>query len=311
MEKNIVVQSNELVLAAYTMTTKEKQLFLTCVSQIDSREDAPIITRQTRFSVKVEDMQRLFYKEGNKGNVYRDLEQASDYLYLRDVVIPLPDNKKLRTRLVSGVLYDPDAGKITITFAEDILPYLVQLKANFTKYKLIDIAELNSIHSIRLYELVVCWLGQYQYSKKMTLDDFRYVMGLEGKYKQFSSLRERVIEIATKEINSNTNYTVSFEYHQRGKGKGIKELTLSFHKDKLNDLVDKTSGTLSQATIQSIANNPQFMADYNDHPSLSYEARMQTTVFKEEMFHIIQREPETFNKKNKDLRSYLPKIKQG
>ena len=41
MENNLVVQSNELVLAAYTMTTKEKQLLLTCISRIDSRPDAP------------------------------------------------------------------------------------------------------------------------------------------------------------------------------------------------------------------------------------------------------------------------------
>jgi hypothetical protein len=55
----------------------------------------------------------------------------------------------------------------------------------------------------------------------------------------------------------------------------------------------------------------QFMNDYNDHPSISYEGKQHVDVFKREMIHIIQREPESFNKPNKGLESYLPNIKQG
>lgn len=311
MENNLVVQSNKLILAAYTMTTKEKQLFLTCVSQIDSRPEALMITKQKKFSVTTKDIQRIFYKDTNKGNVYRDLEQASNSLYDRDIIIPLEGNKTLRTRFISAILYDPDDGKVTITFAQDIIPYLVQLKANFTKYRLIEISELTSIHSIRLYELVICWLGQFQYSKKMPLDDFRYIMGVSGKYKQFASLKERVIEVAVNEINKNTDYKVDVEYHRRGKGKGIKELTLSFHKKTLSILVDKKSGKLSQATIESIVNSHQFMNDYNDHPSLTHEGKMNVKDFRQEMVNIIQLQPETFNRAGKELRSYLPKIKQS
>ena len=53
------------------------------------------------------------------------------------------------------------------------------------------------------------------------------------------------------------------------------------------------------------------MRDYNDHPSLSYQGKMDTDTFKREMMLIIQREPESFNRKNKALESYLAPIKQG
>lgn len=310
MENNLVVQANELILAAYTMTTKEKQLLLCCISRIDSRPDAPNINKQTKFTVTVEEVANIFYTDTNRKNAFRDLKQASDRLFDRDVLIALDNNKTLRTRFVSGILYDPDGDRITITFAEDILPYLTQLKANFTKYKLMEVSELTSIHSIRLYELIVCWIGQYQYSQTMELDDFRYMMGLSGKYKQFGQLRERVIETAISEVNENTNYKVSVEYHKRGRGKGFKELTLKFHKKVLDKLTDK-DGTLSQATIQSIIASTQFMNDYNDHPKLSYKGKMDTVIFKREMTNIIQQYPESFDKKDKGLETYLPKIKQG
>ena len=38
---------------------------------------------------------------------------------------------------------------------------------------------------------------------------------------------------------------------------------------------------------------------------------MDVKTFKDEMFHIIQIEPESFDKKGKGLESYLPKVKQG
>ena len=308
MENNLVVQSNELVLAAYTMTTKEKQLLLTCISRIDSRPDAPNITKQTKFTVTVEEVAKIFYNDSTKKNAFRDLEQASNRLFDREVLIALEDNKTLRTRFVSGVLYDPNGEQITITFAEDVLPYLTQLKANFTKYRLMEVSELSSIHSIRLYELIVCWVGQYQYTKAMNLDDFRYVMGIKGKYKQFGQLRERVIDTAINEVNESTNYKVTVEYHKKSRGKGYERLTLKFHRKTLDKLTSE-DGTLSKATIQSIVDNLQFMNDYNNHPSLSYDGKMQTDAFKREMINIIQREPESFNKPNKGLESYLPKIK--
>ena len=310
MENNLVVQSNDLVLATYTMTTKEKELLLACIGQVDSRLDAPNINKQTKFTVTADEIKKLFYHDSNAKNIYRDIEQASNRLFEREVIIALPNNETLRTRFVSSVLFSPDTGTVKLAFAEDILPYLTQLKANFTKYRLIEISELTSIHAIRLYELIVCWIGQFQYSKSYELEDFKYVMGIKGKYKQFSELRKYVIDKALEEINESTNYKVSVEYKKKSRGKGYEGLTFKFHKKTLDKLASK-DGTLSPSVIQSIVDSVQFMNDYNDHPSISYEGRMHTEAFKREMIHIIQREPESFKKPNKGLESYLPKIKQG
>ena len=85
-------------------------------------------------------------------------------------------------------------------------------------------------------------------------------------------------------------------------------MNLKFYKKTLNKIADN-DGTLSQDKIKSIVDNVQFMNDYNDHSSLSYDGKMDTATFKREMMHIIQREPESFHKKGKGLESYLPKIK--
>jgi len=312
MENNLVVQSNELILATYTMQKTDKELMLACISQIDSRPDAPEVTKQTEFKVSVDDIKSLFFgkKSKNEQNIYRDIENASKRLYDVDIVMSLPENKTLQTRLVSSIVYDPDNGEVLLSFANKILSYLTQLKANFTKYRLLEIGQLSSIHSIRLYEVVVMWVNQFQYSKEFTLEEFKHVMNIRGKYKQFGHLRQFVIETAVNDMNENTNYRVSVEYKKKSRGKGYTGLTLKFHKKTLDKLTSK-DGTLSPSAIQSIVDSVQFMNDYNDHPSISYEGKQHIDVFKREMVHIIQREPESFNKPNKGLESYLPNIQQG
>lgn len=308
MDNNLVVQSNDLVQATYTMTTTEKELLLTCISRIDSRPEAPSITKQTKFTVTLQEIIDIFYRESNKKNAFRDMEIACNNLFEREVIIALDDGE-LRTRFISGVKLSKTEENVTLTFAEDILPYLTQLKANFTKYKLLEISELSSIHAIRLYELIICWLGQFRYSKEFSLDDFRYIMGLKGKYKQFSELRKNVVDVAVKQINENTNYKVSVVYQKKAVGKGFKGLTLKFHKKILDKIAGKNG--LTEEKIKAIVDNVQFMRDYNDHPSLTYQGKTDTDTFKREMMHVIQREPETFNKKNKALESYLALVKQG
>ena len=310
MENNLVVQSNDLILATYTMQKTDKELILACISQIDSRPDAPQVTQDTEYKVSVDDMKSLFFgkKSKNEQNIYRDIESASKRLYDVDIVMSLPENKTLQTRLVSSIVYDPDNGEVVLSFASKILPYLTQLKANFTKYRLLEIGELSSIHSIRMYELIVMWVNQFQYSKEFSLEELKHVMNVQNKYKQFGQLKDNVIEKAISDINENTNYRVSVEYKKKARGKGYKGLILKFHKKTLDKLTSKDD-TLSQSAIQSIVDNVQFMNDYNNHPSLSYEGRMHTDAFKREMINIIQREPESFNKPNKGLESYLPNIK--
>ena len=299
MKENLVVQANELILATYSMSVKEKEILLSCVSQIDSRPNAPLVTTQTKFVVTTKQLADVFYNEGNRDNMYRDLKSASQRLFSREVLIKLDGNKELLTRFISGVLFEPDDSKITVTFAEDILPYLTQLSASFTKYKLREIAELSSIHSIRLYELLIYWIGQFQYSKKFELDEFREIMAIAGKYKQFSQLRE-VIDNTITEINTHTAYMITVEY--RKVQRSYVGLTLSFYKKSLAGLQDKKQG-LSDEKIDAITRKTQFIADYNDYHRLSYEGKMNTDDFRLEMKGFIKAYPEEFSKR--PLTDYL------
>lgn len=293
MQNNIVAKSNDLIVASYLMTRHEQNLLLACMSKIDSRPDAHHLTIDDEFVISIKDVKAFFYDQTTERNAYRDLKKASDNLFNREVLIALPENKTLRTRFISGIVFDPDCGKITLTFAQKILPYLTQLKRNFTTYRLADTVELSSVHAVRLYELMVCWSGQNRWSETMDIDDFKYMMGVDKKYTQFSNLRDRVIEKAIKQINENTSYNISVTY--RKVAREYRSITFKFYKKDAIKLTD--DGALSIEKISRIVRTPQFVADYNDHSMLSGDAKRSNDKFWEECEVLLANHPKEFTKR--------------
>ena len=214
MKDNLVVKHNDLVTASYAMTRHEQNLLLSCISQIDSRKR---LEEGHVFTLTVEQARDLFYNGNDQYNAYRDLKTASERLFERKIRIQLDNSKELLTRFVQSVIFDPDAGAVNIRFATDIYPYLSELEKNFTKYRLANIVQLTSVYAVRLYELLICWLGQGLHNKEFDIDDFRRLMGVDDKYSQFGQLKDRVITPALEQINEFTDHEIRVSYRKVGR----------------------------------------------------------------------------------------------
>lgn len=214
MKDNLVVKHNDLVTASYAMTRHEQNLLLSCISQIDSRKR---LEEGHVFTLTVEQARDLFYNGNDQYNAYRDLKTASERLFERKIRIQLDNGKELLTRFVQSVIFDPEAGAVNIRFATDIYPYLSELEKNFTKYRLANIVQLTSVYAVRLYELLICWLGQGLHNKEFDIDDFRRLMGIDDKYSQFGELKKRVIVPALEQINEFTDHDIRVSYRKVGR----------------------------------------------------------------------------------------------
>lgn len=209
IDDNLVVKSNELIQASYAMTLNEQRLLLACISQIDSRK---AIEADCEFVLTVEKARDLFYSKGDQRNAYRDLQDASERLFERKVKIALGDNKELLTRFIQSVEFDQNNGQIMLVFANKIKPYLSQLERNFTQYRLQNVVQLTSTYAVRIYELIVSWTGQNQSFKEMEIKEFRELLALEYKYKQFGQLRDKVISPAVEQINESTDFELDISF---------------------------------------------------------------------------------------------------
>ena len=82
MPKNdLVVKSNQVIEASYTLTTIEQRLILSAIAQIPKGEP---VTDEVIYTVSVADLQKF---GANETTAYRDLKESVSRLFDRSIVL--------------------------------------------------------------------------------------------------------------------------------------------------------------------------------------------------------------------------------
>ena len=209
MPKNdLVVKSNQVIEASYTLTTIEQRLILSAIAQIPKGEP---VTDEVIYTVSVADLQKF---GANETTAYRDLKESVSRLFDRSIVLRSSDRTS-RTRWVQKIDFMDSRGVIGIRFSKDILPFLSNLSTEFTKYLASDLIGVTSTYAIRLYEL----LAQYQSigKREISVVDLRWMFELQNKYPVWADLKRWVIDQAVKEINEFSPLSVTYETKKTGR----------------------------------------------------------------------------------------------
>lgn len=131
--------------------------------------------------------------------------------------------------------YPKGKGHVIIRFSGEIAPFLLALEGAFTSYKLSSAANLRSMYSWRLLEL----LAQYQNTTRTCLisyDDFCDALDVPTSCrKDFAQLRRRVIEPAVAEIKVKNGIDVAWKGTKPG-GRKITGLEFKFTPSKQGHL---------------------------------------------------------------------------
>lgn len=250
MSKDLVVMDNSLIRASYKLTVNEIRLILVALSQMPKDPDEPIDPKQAYYISK-DDFVRLGVPAKN---VAREIRDACGDLLSRVVTIKTPIGD-LGTHWVHNILHFktevferlkreyPDAKNdeefintlrmhnlldslpfiansddniiARIVFHEDMIPYISQLKQQFTKLNLRDVIGFGSFYSYRIYMMMM----QFKETGfcKIHLNDLRIALDLEDKYPLAADFKRRVIDTAVDEINEKSPYTVKSEVVKTGR----------------------------------------------------------------------------------------------
>lgn len=226
--KLIVCKSNKVVEAGYKLNLNEQRLILSCIAKVNSQK--PLLATE-RFEVTAKEFAQRF--DISEDKAYQTLKDVAGQLFERYVIIENPDPtdktlKYTKTRWVSAINYHPEVGKVSLLFAPLLLPYLSELTENFTFYHLNQIGNMSSIYSIRLYELLMQWktIGK----REIEIDWLKKQFELDNSYDRMFDLKKRVLDPAVKDINTHSNYEVSWT--QRKTGRKVTHLTFEFSEKK-------------------------------------------------------------------------------
>ena len=269
MKKELIVKDNALINASYSLELTEQRIILLAI--LKARENKTphnqelIVTAQsyiTAFNV-------------HRNTAYKTLKTACDNLFTRQFTYQRYNSngniEQVRSRWVQSVIYAENESYIKIKFTDEILPLVTMLEKHFTSYELQQVASLKSVHSIRLYELLI----QHRTVGKIeiSLDDLRLKLGInESEYPRMDNFKARVLDVGIQQINEHSDITAKYE--QVKQGRSITGFTFTF-KQKASKATahqtqrDNKTGDLfsvngmSDAQLARIARNKLFIADYN------------------------------------------------
>ncbi|MDY5174894.1 RepB family plasmid replication initiator protein (plasmid) [Lactococcus lactis] len=257
LSKRKVVEHNSLITSIAKMDKSPLKMFELAVSCINT-EDPPKnntvylskeelfaffkvddSNKHTRFKEAVEKMQKqAFFK----------IKEKKEHGFEFENIVPIP-----------YVKWTDYHDEVTIRFSPEIMPYLINLKQNFTQHALSDLSELNSKYSIILYRWLSMNYNQYEHysnkggrreeqveeyrNPKISMRELREMTDTVQDYPRFTNFESYILKNSLKEINEHTSFNVT--YDKVKKGRSIDSIVFHITKKRQADdnsykLEDKT-----------------------------------------------------------------------
>lgn len=221
-----VVEHNDLITSVAKMDKVPLKIFELAVSHINvknpPKDNIIIISKKSLFAFfKVSDNDKHHrFKEAiermqKQAYFVIKQEDANQGAYFESIV-PIP-----------YVRWNDYNDNVTIEFNHRIMPYLIDLKNNFTQYAILDVMNLNSKYSVILYKWLSMNYNQFDHYKDgnyrtkaqlesyqnplITMTDLRHMTNTEKLYLDFRNFEKRVLKQAIQEISKETHFYVSYE----------------------------------------------------------------------------------------------------
>lgn len=229
--KDLVVKTHKLNTAIYSLSLSEVRLMQLAI--IDARETGNGLTSEKPLRISASRYAERF--DVTTDTAYQIILKAEKSLMKRQFQFLSDRGNNAYSNWLQEVEYIRNEGAIEILFTSRVVKEITRIdvyKDFFSAYQLEKIVSLNSVYSVRLYELLVQWKAAKK-TPVFELDIFRAQMGLEeNQYSTMSNFKNRVLDFSVNEINMKTDLNVS--YTQIKKGRTIVGLTFTVHEKTKN-----------------------------------------------------------------------------
>lgn len=214
-----VVKSNDLIQKSRFKLSLQQQKVVLYLCSMIKPEDEDF----RKYTIPIREFCQMCSIDGVGGRQYKAIETTLEQLRQKSYIIRLNKNLSTSVSWVSKWYLDTSASvrSVIIQLDPDMKPYLLRLKSNYTKYEYAYTLRMTHKATPRLYELLKSY--HYDklkpYDKSFDVDELRAILDATDKdsYKQFRYFRYVVLEPAIKEINEQTDISVSLTTRKQGR----------------------------------------------------------------------------------------------
>ena len=225
-DKYLVTQSNNLIQARHTkpLTAREQKIVLTMVSMIQPHDED-----FKDYEISVKEFSEMLALDGSVK--YTQMKDITENLMSKTIEIPKENGGWVFANWVSSAEYKAGEGVISLSFSPKLKPYMLQLKDQFTSYRLSNILNLKSTYSIRLYELMKQWqhLGRWE----CLIDDLKIRLGAIAKsHSVYGNFKSKALLPALTEVNEKTDLHIEIKEIKKGRAVDRIEFTIKHLEEK-------------------------------------------------------------------------------
>jgi plasmid replication initiation protein len=226
-----VVEHNSLITSIAKMDKTPLKMFELAVSLIDT-DNPP--KDQTVYLSKRELFAFFNVDDSNKHSRFKEaIEKMQKQAFFQ---IKIVQDKGFDFESIVPIPYvkwSDYHDEVTIQFSDKIMPYLINLKTNFTQHALSDISELNSKYSIILYRWLSMNYNQYEHYKFkggrrqvqvesyrnpiISMRELREMTDTVNEYKNMTDFTKWILKKSISEINEQTTFNVTYDKVKKGR----------------------------------------------------------------------------------------------
>lgn len=225
-DNQVATQRNDLLRGQQSLSLVQKRIFALAIQQI-KRDDEKL----KPYTIEIQDL----VNAGGSRDVFNQIEGELDSL-MKKILLKkekIEESKKPKTTrwaMITKAVHNPGDGTLTIRIHEEIKQMLIKLKeqGNFTPVPVAEMLACRSSYGQRMYELLYSQRWKETGKWEVSVEDLRFSLDVEDKYKNFSGFRRRVLQKAQKDLQKHTNMRFDWEAESRGKGRKITHLIFEF-----------------------------------------------------------------------------------
>ncbi len=224
LRNKTVTKSNELIQKSrFSLSLQQQKIVLYLISQI-----TPFDEDFKLYQFSISEFCRVCGINETSGKNYCALKMAIKDIRDKSIWVTLDDGRQTTLAWIEKPYIDPGSGVVQIRLDRDMVPFLLQLKKNFTKYEIIWTLHFKSKYTIRLYELIksIHFHELEKYKRRYEVEELKRLLDGE-RYVEYRDFKQRVLLPAMKEINQFSDKTVFFEEVRRGRKVLSLEFTIS------------------------------------------------------------------------------------
>lgn len=204
-ERNqLVVKHNALIQKTrYSLNTQQQKIILYLISKIKPDDD-----ELKEYDYDLKDFCRVCGIETH-GQNYSNIKESILQLHNKAFWIETPEKDTLVSWIVKATIYKNDT-RLKIRLDDDLKPFLLHLREQFTAYELSYVLVMRSKYSIRLYEYLKSFLSIGMIT--ISVNELKDILDCKAEYTRWNNFRMRVLDTALAEINGYTDLQIATEF---------------------------------------------------------------------------------------------------